>query len=63
MPENVFPPETAAGEVWLRDLPAASPTWPQRLSPQQYAAPPDAIAHVWALPEAMLVNVNPPATA
>jgi hypothetical protein len=52
---NVSPPLTATGEARLALVP--SPSWPERLSPQQYARPPGASLHVWNTPEASRVDV------
>src|SRR5882672_7994439 len=58
---NACPPVTGVGTHRFVLVP--SPSWPGRLSPQQYVVASVATAQVWTLPVVMLRNVRPPATA
>jgi hypothetical protein len=57
---KLSPPATALGLVL--DTVSPVPSWPNELSPQQYADPPGAMPHVCCVPAERDVNVRPPVT-
>src|SRR6266699_2192465 len=60
---NVRPPVTATGVLSGETDVAPLPSWPDRLIPQQYAAPLVVTPHAKPVPALTVVNVRPPATA
>src|SRR6476661_10164162 len=58
---NFIAPATATGSV--RTVVVLSPSWPPRLSPQQYALPSAVRAHAWPPPTVSWVKVRAVVTA
>src|SRR6185503_20602181 len=57
------PPATGRGVALICGELDPVPSSPERLVPQQYAAPPDAIPQVWSYPIVIEAKCSPPVTA